>query len=127
MGADMTNGTTQLPSPEGFPASTTTQEIPPDALALLVLPPLDELTDGQSRGAVCVWCPTRLATEAAVDLGEQTGDTGRWWPRACGPCVGRRVHHALYAHVDLCEPCVDDVGQCETGRALSRLIRKYRR
>ncbi|MFF8448139.1 hypothetical protein ACF06Q_10605 [Streptomyces leeuwenhoekii] len=102
-------------------------EVPPEVLDLLVLPPLDTLTSDRARGAVCLWCPVRLTVETAVDLGERTGAAGRWWPRACGPCVGRRAHHALYAHVTVCEPCVDDVTRCETGRGLSRLVRKYRR
>ncbi|MEU0742229.1 hypothetical protein [Streptomyces sp. NPDC006134] len=107
--------------------SITTQEIPPEVLALLALPESDTLTPDQVRGAVCAWCPRRLTGATAVDLGELTGDDGRWWPRACGPCVGRRAHQALYAHAPLCEPCVDDVGRCATGRALPRLVRRYRR
>ncbi|MEU0740211.1 hypothetical protein [Streptomyces sp. NPDC006134] len=108
--------------------NVTTQEIPPEVLALLALPDVDTLTPDQARGAVCAWCPTRLLAETAVDLGEHTDpEAGRWWPRACGPCVGRRAHHALYAHVALCEPCVDDVARCEIGRTLSRLVRRYRR
>jgi hypothetical protein len=103
------------------------REIPPEALDLLALPELDTLNADRARGAVCLWCPTRLACETAVDLGERTGDDGRWWPRACGPCVGRRAHAALYDHVARCEPCVDDVGRCVTGLALSRLVRRHRR
>ncbi|MEU0740463.1 hypothetical protein [Streptomyces sp. NPDC006134] len=106
----------------------TTREIPPEALVLLVLPPLDVLTADQARGAVCVWGAERLTTETAVDLGERTDpEAGRWWPRACHRHIGIRAQLALYTHVAMCEPCVDDVGRCETGRALSRLIRKYRR
>jgi hypothetical protein len=102
-------------------------EIPPEALSLLALPAFDTLAEDRARGAVCLWCPERLTAETAVDLGEQAGEAGRWWPRACGPCTGRRAHQALYAHVAFCEPCVDDVGQCRTGLALTRLVRKYRR
>jgi hypothetical protein len=105
-----------------------TQEIALEVPALLVLPPLDTLGPDRARGAVCLWCPERLTAETAVDLGEQTDpEAGRWWPRACGPCAGRRAHDALYDHVARCEPCVDDVGQCETGLALTRLVRRYRR
>jgi hypothetical protein len=108
--------------------STTTHEIAPAVLALLALPTFDDLSPDQARGAVCLWCPERLTVETAVDLGEQTDpEAGRWWPRACGPCVGRRAHAALYTHVTVCEPCVDDVGQCETGLVLSRLVRRHRR
>jgi hypothetical protein len=107
--------------------SSTTQEIPPEALALLPLPDVGTLAPDQARGAVCLWCPERLTAETAVDLGEQAGDDGRWWPRACGPCVGRRAHRALHSHVALCEPCVDNVGQCQAGLTLTRLVRKYRR
>ncbi|AJP02744.1 hypothetical protein TU94_15950 [Streptomyces cyaneogriseus subsp. noncyanogenus] len=103
------------------------RETPPEVLALLALPPLDTLSADRARGAVCLWCPVRLTVETAVDLGEQSTDGCRWWPRACGPCVGRRAHRALYDHVALCEPCVDDVGQCATGLTLSRLVRKHRR
>ncbi|MEU0739135.1 hypothetical protein [Streptomyces sp. NPDC006134] len=111
----------------GTSLASTTQEIPPEVLALLVLPDFDTLTSDQVRGAVCVWGTERLTTETSVDLGEQTGEAGHWWPRACHQHAGVRAYLALYAHVALCEPCVDDVGQCETGRALSRLIRRYRR
>ncbi|KMS75652.1 hypothetical protein ACH49_21340 [Streptomyces leeuwenhoekii] len=104
-----------------------TQAIPPEVLTLLGLPDIDTLTPEQVRGAVCLWCPGRLTAETAVDLGEQTGEAGRWWPRACGPCVGRRAHQALYTHVSMCEPCVDNVGRCQTGLALTRLVRSYRR
>ncbi|MFF8448672.1 hypothetical protein ACF06Q_13330 [Streptomyces leeuwenhoekii] len=102
-------------------------EPPPEVLTLLVLPPLDTLSADRARGAVCLWCPERLTVETAVDLGEQSTGGRRWWPRACGPCVGRRAHRALYDHVALCEPCVDDVGQCATGLSLSRLVRRHRR
>lgn len=105
--------------------SSTAQGIWPEVLDLLVVPEFDALSVDRVRGATCVWCPKPLSVESAVDLGEQIGAAGRWWPRACGPCVGRRAHAALYQHVGRCEPCVDDVGQCQTGRALSRLIRKY--
>lgn len=101
------------------------REIPPEVLALLVLPDIDTLSMDRVRGATCLWCPKHLTADTVVDLGEQSDEAGRWWPRACGPCVGRRAHAALYQHVGRCEPCVDDVGQCQTGRALSRLIRKY--
>ncbi|WP_238995385.1 hypothetical protein [Streptomyces cyaneogriseus] len=103
-------------------------EIPPQALDLLALPDFGGLDADRARGAVCLWCPERLTAETAVGLGEYTDpEAGRWWPRACGPCVGRRAHGALYTHVTLCEPCVDDVGQCETGLTLTRLVRRYRR
>ncbi|AJP03087.1 hypothetical protein TU94_18015 [Streptomyces cyaneogriseus subsp. noncyanogenus] len=103
-------------------------EIPPQALELLAAPPLNTLSPDRAHGAVCLWCPERLTAETAVDLGEQTDpEAGRWWPRACGPCAGRRAHDALYDHAARCEPCVDDVGQCETGLALTRLVRRHRR
>jgi hypothetical protein len=117
----------RLPAWRG-PSNGITQEIPPEILALLALPHFDTLPPDRSRGAVCLWCPERLTGETAVDLGEHTDpEAGRWWPRACGRCVGRRAHQALYTHVAQCEPCVDDVGQCETGLALTRLVRRHRR
>jgi hypothetical protein len=55
----------------------------PAAGPALGLPAFEELTDSQVRGAVCVWGTEQLTAETAVDLGEQSGPDGRWWPRAC--------------------------------------------
>src|SRR5262249_42325103 len=90
------------PAPGGEPVSSGVQEIPPDVLVVLALPPLDALTDGQRRGATCVWHGgERLTGERAVALGEHMsplrGSTSpmRWFPRACHTCVADRAHHGL--------------------------------
>jgi hypothetical protein len=102
-----------------------------EALALLALPDLDGLTDGQTRGAICVWGrdEDRLTPETAVDLGEHLsplrGSTSqmRWFPRACNACTGEAAFRALHEHAPTCEQCVDDASRCEIGRALWRLVR----
>jgi hypothetical protein len=99
------------------------------AIALLALPDLDGLTDGQTRGAVCVWGrdEDRLTPETAVDLGEHLspfdGREMRWFPRSCKACAGTAAFRALHDHAPTCEQCVDEPEKCETGRALWRLIR----
>ncbi|MEU6324374.1 hypothetical protein [Streptomyces sp. NPDC047009] len=118
----------------GDPVSSVVQEIPPDVLAVLALPPLDGLTDDQRRGATCVWHDgKRLTGEKAVALGEHMsplrGSTTptRWFPRACHTCVADRAHHSLFAHCTTCKDCADEAGRCEIGRGLYRLVRQYRR
>ncbi|MEU9337250.1 hypothetical protein AB0D49_29500 [Streptomyces sp. NPDC048290] len=65
----------------------------PEVVDLLALPVLDELTDAQARGAVCVWDPTedQLTAETAIDLGERQTDGGHWFPRACRPHTALRM------------------------------------
>jgi hypothetical protein len=118
----------------GDPVSSVIQEIQSDVLAVLALPPLDGLTDDQTRGATCVWHGgERLTGERAVYLGEHMsplrGSTSpmRWFPRACHTCVADRAHHGLFAHCATCKDCADEAGQCEMGRGLYRLVRQYRR
>lgn len=106
-----------------------------DALALLALPALDGLTDDQTRGAICVWDrhEDRLTAETAVDLGEHmsplNGSTSlmRWFPRGCRHHTGQAALRALHEHAPMCEPCVDNAAECETGRALRRIIRDAHR
>jgi hypothetical protein len=106
-----------------------------EALALLVLPALDGLTDEQVRGAVCVWDRNErpLSAETAVDVGERmdklpgTSSSMRWFPRACQPHTEQAALRALHEHAPMCEPCVDNAAECETGRALNRLRRDAQR
>ena len=106
----------------------------PEAFALLALPDLDGLADAQTRGATCVWCPddTPLTADTAVDLGEHISPLDgrepgmRWFPRAHGRCVQSAALAALHDHAPLCEQCVDDASNCETGLTLRRLMREYR-
>ncbi|WP_203635222.1 hypothetical protein [Streptomyces sp. SID10815] len=106
------------------PAST---DIPPEVLAVLVLPDPADMVEDMRRGALCVWCTTLLTLESAVDLGELKGSVGRWWPRSCPACVAGRAHRGLYAHVPQCEQCVDEAALCPVGRVLYRLVREGRR
>lgn len=59
---------------------------------LAELPPVEELTERQQRGADCVRCGHELATGHVTNLGPRRliahGVTVRWFPRACKPrCV----------------------------------------
>ncbi|MEU9220125.1 hypothetical protein AB0D47_26710 [Streptomyces sp. NPDC048376] len=108
-------------------AATRTGTIPPDVLAVLGLPSFGELTPDQARGAVCVWGDEQLTADTAVDLGEQAGPEGHWWPRACRRHAGERAHRGLFDHASICEPCVDAAERCETSRLLYRLVREGRR
>ena len=99
------------------------------ALALFQLPDLDEQTQDQKRGAACVWCGTGLSAETAVDLGERRHrGPGHFstFPQSCRPCAQTAANRALQDHVQCCEQCVDDVSQCETGMALTRVMRETR-
>ncbi|NUS22739.1 MAG: hypothetical protein HOV92_00725 [Streptomyces sp.] len=102
-----------------------------DALALLELPALDSLTTEQVRGAACIWRGEPLTADTAVDLGERRHKRldGRYstFPRACRRCVHEAAYKVLIGHASSCEQCVDDSSQCDTGRALLRLMREHRR
>ena len=110
------------------PSSDTTET--EDALALLPLPDLDGLTDDQTRGATCVWCPVDsppLTVETAIDLGEHmsllSGSTSpmRWFPRSCRAHAAHAALKALHDHAPSCEQCTDDPACCEIGRVLRRV------
>jgi hypothetical protein len=117
MGSDTTRGTTTV-----------------DALAQLTLPELNGLSDAQTRGAACVWCcdDTPLTAVSAVDLGEHISPLDgrepgmRWFPRAHRRCVQTAALAVLHDHAPLCEQCVDNASDCETGMTLRRLMREYR-
>ncbi|MFD5491570.1 hypothetical protein ACFWH4_01180 [Streptomyces sp. NPDC127091] len=100
--------------------------VTPTAVQALDLPQLASLTPDQARGAICVWGSERLTAEIAVDLGEQSGPEGHWFPRACRDCAAARAHRALFEHAPMCEQCVDDAGRCEISLALYRLVRQGR-
>ncbi|MEV5678892.1 hypothetical protein AB0L68_27505 [Streptomyces sp. NPDC052164] len=65
----------------------------------VALPPLENLSDAQQRGAHCVWCMAHLGADLVIDLGEQrvtpaTGAAYTWFPRECldaHECSGRRA------------------------------------
>jgi hypothetical protein len=100
-------------------------ETRPDVLALLQLPERAKLTDGQQRGAICVWCPEALTGESAVDFGEQQDSEGQsWFPRACRRDVAARAHDALFTHRGTCEQCTDNATVCDLVRVLYRLVRQ---
>jgi hypothetical protein len=102
-------------------------------LALLKLPPLDKLTDAQTRGVDCVQDGVTLTSATAVNLGERlssldgTDAPMRWFPRACRTCILTLAMRSLHDHAPRCEQCVDDAARCETGLGLRRLMREYRR
>ncbi|MEU8538357.1 hypothetical protein [Streptomyces parvulus] len=104
-------------------AATRVETVPPNVLALLGLPQFGDLTADQVRGAVCVWGSEGLTAERAVDLGEQDGPDGRWWPRGCPACTASRAHRGLFEHAPSCEQCVDSGERCEINRVLYRLVR----
>jgi len=122
----MTHRTVPLPT-TAVPSALL--ELTAPLLELLQLPPRETVTDGQARGVDCVWCSCGpLNAETAIDLGEQQDETSTaWFPRACRTCTGCRAHGALFSHTQTCEPCVDDVRECDTGLALVRLTREGRR
>ena len=98
------------------------------------LPDPAGLSEDQRRGAACAWGGEHLTIETAVDLGEHVAPTRqdcpdlgeRWYPRGCRPHLATAANRALQDHVGACEQCVDDVGQCLTGMALTRLMREAR-
>lgn len=54
------------------------------------LSPVQSLSDGQQRGAYCVWCAVALAIGMAHDLGPRPidahGTAANWFPRCCRRC-----------------------------------------
>jgi hypothetical protein len=115
-------------------------DVPPTVIAILGLPELTKLTDDQVRGANCIWCKASLTADTAVDFGEQTSPAPwstsvigmRWYPRACPNCTADRAHRGLLDHAPDCSDCrkqpePGEPTQCETARALYRLVREGRR
>ena len=111
------------------------------ALALLALPRLDELSEGQVRGGTCAWGADEepLTEEEAVNLGprrmKRLDGSYDWHPRGCPEHVSQAALLALSAHcMSGCRECgardADGValpGACDTGVALLRLhMRKGR-
>jgi hypothetical protein len=111
------------------------QDIPREVIALLPIPDVKDMTDGQTRGATCVWGDEQLHSSTAIDLGEHLapmeGSTStqgvRLFLRACGACTRRAVLRALHAHAPTSEQCVDDAVRCPEGAGLRRLMREARR
>lgn len=103
-----------------------------DALAILAIPRLEDLTEYQVRGITCVWDAARLTNGVAVDLGvrkaQRAGQPVSWYPRACRACVAVAALAQLYAHANACDACrPDDSVWCETSGTLSRLVREHQR
>lgn len=123
----MTHRTAAAPPPSGSPRAAL--EVPADVLAELILPSPEDATEGQLRGADCVWCEAGpLNVETAVDFGEQKTPTGEaWFPRACLPCAAAWAHRGMFEHASTCEQCTDEASVCPIGRFLYRLIRAGRR
>ena len=95
------------------------------------LPSTKDLSEGQLRGSHCVWCDEPITTDTAVDLGERPyrrlDVRSSWFPRACPKCAGEKAYRTLLDHAPLCELCVENAADCDTGRALYRLVREGRR
>jgi hypothetical protein len=114
------------PAPAGTPG--TLPEIPPEVLAVLVLPALDSLSDTRARGATCVWCPARLTPDTAYDLGDRPHPAGgRAFPRGCRRCVQQAILAAYSAHSRDCVRCEADPTTCTLRRALRRTALEARR
>lgn len=101
-----------------------------EALALLTLPTLDQLTEQQSRGIVCVWDGVPLRTAIAVNLGareaSRAGGQVTWYPRSCRRCTYTAAYAQLCVHA-VSDACPNDVDQCPACRGFLRLMREYRR
>ena len=116
-------------------SESTVHEIPPEVLALVPLPDVEEMTDDQTRGRTCVWGGEQLHGGTAIDLGERlepmAGSSSlngvRLFLRGCPACTHQQAHRALLDHASACEQCVDDATQCDIGRGLNRLMRQARR
>lgn len=102
-----------------------------DLKVLLPLPDWVDLSEQQVRGKTCVWDGALLDSGTAVDLGSRrlTLSDGHitMFPRACRRCVAERALRTLHDHATSCEQCVDDASNCDTGKALWRVIREARR
>ncbi|MFF0510943.1 hypothetical protein [Streptomyces sp. NPDC004250] len=112
--------------------TSATQEVTARVLEVLGLPDPATLLEDQLRGALCVWDKEQLRLDTAIDLGEQHGTVGLWWPRACPACVADRAHRGLLEHAPECENCrtrpaPGEPGACEVTRGLYRLVREARR
>lgn len=100
-------------------------------LALLPLPSVASLSAPQVRGASCVWCSATFGSGPAVDLGPRVlknlDARTQWFPRSCRACTATAALTALHGHAPMCEQCTEEAGLCDTGVALTRMIREYRR
>lgn len=111
-------------------------EMLPEVLAVLAMPPLDGVNEDQVGGRACVWCRSPLTIETAVPLGEHMTDVDestavsamRAFPRGCRACVHERAHRGLFAHGSTCNLCRDEetAAACTVGRGLYRLVREHR-
>jgi hypothetical protein len=91
-------------------------------LDTLDLPDPAGLTEDQRCGRHCLWCPTPLTVETAVDLGERRTPL-HWFPRCCPPCIQERAR----THGGMCEVCVETPAACQTAAALRQLVREHSR
>ncbi|WP_460071051.1 hypothetical protein [Streptomyces sp. YKOK-I1] len=98
-----------------------------EALAMLPLPA--NLSDSQSEGHVCVYGGEAVTAQTSTDLGSRIVDDRRVFPRACQQCLTPVALGALFDHTTGEEPCADcQTGpECDTGRALNRIIRGLHR
>lgn len=90
-----------------------------DALALLPIP--DRLSDAQRAGHVCVWGGETLIPETAVNLGSRKMAGGIAFLQGCRRCVEQAAIGVLFDHTTDCLACKTE--PCQTGRALTRVIK----
>ncbi|MDT0435591.1 MULTISPECIES: hypothetical protein [Streptomyces] len=106
-----------------MPAET---DVSREVLEALALPKFAGLDEARAAGRACVWGGEPLRIETAVDLGEQVGPVGTWFPRASRRAVAERAHRALVAHAPLCPKCRDEGRtDCALGAELHRLVLVY--
>lgn len=105
----------------------TPQGLSAETLNVIPLPAHNDLSAQQVRGAACVWCAVTLGPGTAVDLGQRPSHTPdgqvTTFPRGCRPCTGKAAYEVLFDHASVCEQCVDNAANCETGRGLRRLVK----
>lgn len=110
--------------------TTAAQDARHHVLTALELPRLDTLSEGQVRGAICVWDGAALTPDTAVDLGPRTkkrlDGTFDWYPRACHRCAGQKAYLWLFTHAHACDTCKAGP-DCPYAAAVRTLMREGHR
>ncbi|MEU2727377.1 hypothetical protein [Streptomyces griseoviridis] len=102
------------------------REFSASVLNALAVPRFVDLDEERTAGRACVWNGEPLRIETAVDLGEQNGPAGTWFPRASRQVVAERARRAVTAHVPMCPECrAEDQADCALGAELHRLVLVY--
>lgn len=98
-----------------------------DRIEQVLVPPLGDMSEPQTRGTACVWCAVALASGRSVDLGEREAAGRHWFPRGCHPCTADKVYLQLVEHSVMCEQCADEAALCPDTRDVRRVLRQARR